>query len=282
MTKFEKKILDRLKDHRMVLAYLVITVLNLYLRKVAVWWNADGIECYYDGHSHMVQGQLWWLIMRIGMLFPILPVHFMKWVSAVGDFALAGAGAYAISRGAGKAAGRDYTVRGLVFYAIILIMPFTLMRGIVWGLTDSLGISCALVGTLLADSVCRGKSEKAGLVVRTLAFVLAMLFCPMLIIPFWIEGVRAFCKKDFKRTVAVACSTLATAVLAGILGIVNGSGFMQGFFGQVNFIMYEALNGAVFTDFKAWFLALAGYFALPVTTAVLLCFCRSDQFLKQS
>ena len=34
--------------------------------------------------------------MRAGMLFPILPVHFMKWVAAAGDFAMAACGALAL------------------------------------------------------------------------------------------------------------------------------------------------------------------------------------------
>ncbi len=293
MTKFEKKILDRLKDHRVVLAYLVITVLNLYLRKVAVWWNAEGIECYYDGHPHMVQGQLWWLIMRFGMLFPILPVHFMKWVATVGDFALAGAGAVLISRGTGKATaknpgkgsgkkpgkgtekdlGKNYSVRGLIFYAVVLIMPFTLMRGIVWGLTDSLGIACMIAAPLLSGAVRKGKTGKAGFAVRTLTRIPAMLFCPVLIIPFLIEGTCACIKKDSKRAGAIACSILCTAVAAGVLGIINGFGFAEGLLGQVNFIKFEALSGVVFADMKAWAMAQAGNLLLPLVTLGLVRVC---------
>ncbi len=289
MTKFEKKILDWLKDHRVVLAYLVITVLNLYLRKVAVWWNSEGIECYYDGHSHMVQGQLWWLIMRLGMLFPILPVHFMKWVATVGDFAMAGIGAVLISRSAwnvsekktGKTPGRglgkktveNSSVRGLAFYAVVLIMPFTLMRGIVWGLTDSLGIACVLLWTLLFKAHGRSKSGKCALAARTLAYVLALLFSPVLIIPFCIEGIVACYKKESKKAGVIACSILCTAVVAGVLGIINGFGFAEGLLGQVNFIKFEALSGVVFADMKVWAMAQAGNLVLPLVTLGLVRVC---------
>lgn len=265
MTKFEKKILDLLTAHRVILAYAVITVLNLYLRKVAVWWNTEGIECYYDGHTHMVQGQLWWLIMRLGMVFPILPVHFMKWVATLGDFAMGAAGACVVSK---KSA-----VRGLVFYAVVLIMPFTLMRGIVWGLTDSLGIACVIAGMMIAGRGHGGKSGKCEFVWFVLAHVMALLFCPALVIPFCVEGIVACCKKESKKAEVFACAVLCVAVIAGVLGIVNGFGFMQGLLGQVNFIKYEALSGTAFGDVKAWALAQAGNYVLPVVTVGLVRVC---------
>ena len=297
MTRFEKKILDLLTAHRVVLAYVVITALNLYLRKVAVWWNAEGIECYYDGHSHMVQGQLWWLIMRLGMLFPILPVHFMKWVATVGDYAMAGAGAVLISSGAGKGSekksdngavrdlgrknGENSSVRGLAFYAVVLIMPFTLMRGIVWGLADSLGIACVLIGTLLYRALSRGRSGKCALAARTLAYVLALLFSPVLIIPFCIEGIVACYKKDSKKAGVIACSILCAAILAGILGIINGFGFAEGLLGQVNFIKYEALSGEAFAGVKVWVMAQAQNFVFPVVTLGTLHFCHPVTKMKR-
>ncbi len=108
MTKIEKKLLDFLAAHRVLLGYVVVTALNLFLRKIAVWWSVEGVEYYYDGHAHMIQGQLWWSLMRFGMNFPILPVHFMKWVAAFGDFALAAVGARALSK-------RGSAEKGLVF-----------------------------------------------------------------------------------------------------------------------------------------------------------------------
>ena len=55
MTKPEEKLLDFLASHRILLAYVIVTALNLLLRKIAVWWSIDGIVGYYDGHEHMIQ-----------------------------------------------------------------------------------------------------------------------------------------------------------------------------------------------------------------------------------
>ena len=183
MTKFEDKILEWLKGHRIILGYALITVLNLFLRKIAVWWTVDGVVSYYDGHEHMIQGQLWWLIMRAGMVFPRLPVHFMKWIAEAGDFAMASAGALAISKGFGGPDGsgacKGNPERGLVFYAVVLIMPFTLLRGIVWSMTDSIGIACFLWAW------CFAKKD----VTKCGAYVIGMLFCPALVLALVAEGI---------------------------------------------------------------------------------------------
>ena len=214
MTKIEKKLLDFLAAHRILLGYVVVTALNLLLRKIAVWWTVDGVEYYFDGHAHMIQGQLWWLLMRFGMNFPILPVHFMKWVAVVGDFAMAAVGAMALSKSGGvdgkKSSGSPE--KGLVFYAVVLIMPFTLLRGIVWSMTDSLGIACFLWAYVY------GRERKSG-IAEISAYVVGVLCCPALILPLCIElGKR-------HKAGMLGCIVLAGILAAGILGVLNGFGF---------------------------------------------------------
>ena len=241
-TRIEEKILEWLKEHRIVLGYVLITVLNLYIRKVAVWWTADGVLPYYDGHQHMIQGQLWWLIMRAGMVFPILPVHFMKWVAAAGDFAMAAVGAVALSS-------KGKSERGLVFYAVVLIMPFTLLRGIVFSMTDSLGIACFIWAWCFEH-----KNE----VVRYAAFAVGMLFCPALVLLLVAEGRRLNLK-------LLGGAVLVTAGVAGVLGLINGFGFGEGVFGQVYFLSYEALEGVSFTEGSAWLMQQLWLYCLPVS-----------------
>ena len=245
MTKIEKKLLDFLATHRVVLGYVVVTLLNLVLRKIAVWWTVDGVEYYFDGHAHMIQGQLWWLLMRFGMNFPILPVHFMKWVAAFGDFAMAAVGARAL----GKRFGAE---RGLVFYAVVLISPFTLLRGIVWSMTDSLGIACFLWAYVY------GREGKSG-IAEISAYVVGVLCCPALILPLCIElGKR-------HKAGMLGCIVLAGILAAGILGVLNGFGFWQGVLGQVNFLTFDALTGGSFNDGVSWMLSQMWIYCLPVS-----------------
>ena len=273
MTRFEEKILDWLKEHRIILGYVLITALNLYLRKIAVWWTVDGVVSYYDGHSHMVQGQLWWLIMRAGMVFPILPVHFMKWIAAAGDFAMAAVGARALSsKGLGGKAGsgeaKGSLERGLVFYAVVLIMPFTLLRGIVWSMTDSIGIACFLWAW------CFAKKDVA----KCAAYVAGMLFCPALLLSIVLEALVGNWRKrdsvkgserdssDRHFNFAVVCGAVAaTAVIAGVLGLINGFGFAEGLFGQVYFLSYEALEGFSFAEGGEWLMQQLWLYCLPVS-----------------
>lgn len=244
MTKIEKKLLDFLAAHRVLLGYVVVTILNLFLRKIAVWWSVEGIEYYYDGHAHMVQGQLWWSLMRFGMNFPILPVHFMKWVAAFGDFAMAAVGARALSKRLSKE-------RGLVFYAVVLIMPFTLLRGIVWSMTDSLGIACFI----WAHAFAEGRRWA-----NALAYAAGVLFCPALILALSFEAAYKASKAG-----PVLCAAALAAVIAGILGAVNGFGFWQGVLGQVNFLTFDPLTGASFEDGTSWMLSQMWIYCLPVS-----------------
>lgn len=244
MTKIEKKLLDFLASHRVLLGYVVVTALNLFLRKIAVWWSVEGVEYYYDGHAHMVQGQLWWSLMRFGMNFPILPVHFMKWVSAFGDFAMAAIGASALSK-------RFSKERGLVFYAVVLIMPFTFLRGIVWSMTDSLGIACFIWAHAFAGNRKWSK---------TLAYAAGALCCPALILALCFEAAY----KASKAGPVLGAAALA-AVIAGILGAVNGFGFWQGVLGQVNFLTFDPLTGASFEDGTSWMLSQMWIYCLPVS-----------------
>ena len=274
MTKLEEKLLDFLASHRILLAYVIVTALNLLLRKIAVWWSIDGIVGYYDGHDHMIQGQLWWLLMRIGIYLPVMPVHFMKWVSAAGDFAMAAVGALALTKGTG--AGSKQTVspeKGLVFYSVVLIMPFTLLRGIVWSMTDSLGIACFLW------AYCYGYKSRLA---KVAGYAAGILFCPVLLLGLcletaWSAWKNASSAEDGSREGQEACTdtgldasvllwtVTVAAVLAGILGAVNGFGFFSGVLGQVNFLTFEALTGASFNDGISWMLSQLWLLCLPVS-----------------
>ena len=55
------------------------------------------------------------------------------------------------------------------------------------------------------------------------------------------------------------------AVLAGILGAINGFGLLQGVLGQVNFLTFEALTGASFSDGISWLLSQMWLLCLPVS-----------------
>ncbi len=275
MTKLEEKLLDFLASHRILLAYVIVTALNLLLRKIAVWWSIDGIVGYYDGHDHMIQGQLWMLLMRVGIILPILPVHFMKWVSAAGDFAMAAVGAWALGKGT-DSCGKKQTgspEKGLVFYSVVLIMPFTLLRGIVWSMTDSLGIACFLWAH------CYGYKNKA---LKVAAYTAGILFCPVLLLGLcletaWSAWKNASSAEDGSREGQEACTdtgldgsvllwtVTVAAVLAGILGAVNGFGFFSGVLGQVNFLTFEALTGASFNDGISWMLSHMWLLCLPVS-----------------
>lgn len=270
MTKLEEKLLNFLAAHRILLVYVIVTALNLLLRKIAVWWNIDGIVSYYDSHDHMIQGQLWMLLMRVGIILPILPVHFMKWVSTAGDFAMAAVGALALSKGAvagsqgmpdgPKLKNPVSPEKGLVFYSVVLIMPFTLLRGIVWSMTDSLGIACFLWAH------CYGYKNKA---LKVAAYAAGILFCPALLLALCAETAWGAWKKqaaeDGTDAVLLLWTVLAVAVIAGILGAINGFGFLQGVLGQVDFLTFEALTGASFNDGISWMLSQMWLLCLPVS-----------------
>ncbi len=205
------------------------------------------------------------------MVFPILPVHFMKWIAAAGDFALAAVGARALSgKGLGGKAGsgeaKGSLERGLVFYAVVLIMPFTLLRGIVWSMTDSIGIACFLWAW------CFAKKDAA----KCAAYTAEMMFCPALVLSLVLEVfVGAWRKKSGKEAeklsdgdlkLGVVCVAVVSAlVIAGVLGLINGFGFGDGLFGQVNFLSYEALEGFSFEGGSAWLMQQLWLYCLPVS-----------------
>lgn len=258
MTKAEEKLLYFLTRRRIILGYLFVTLLNLYLRKVLVWWNADDVAMLYDGHQGRIQGDAWLFIMRFGLLFPILPIHFMKWVATAGDFALALIGSVILSRDKSGLKNED---AGLAFYSIVLICPFVFIRSMQWSVIESAGIAFMLGAFFFAHNDF----------LRIILYSCGLLFCPCLIIPLF---AKLWHRKEEKIAGAVF---VLVFVLSGLIGLINGTGIREGIMGQINFLFYDPMTGVSYSDAYTWISGVIPLYFLPCFVMVLLkCFCRNE------
>ncbi len=136
-------------------------------------------------------------------------------------------------------------------------MPFTLLRGIVWSMTDSMGIACFLWAYAFA-----GDRKWA----KIIADAAGVLCCPALIVALCVEAAWGAWKKSASEDAGlVLCTSALAAVIAGVLGVLNGFGFWQGVLGQVNFLTFDALTGASFEDGVSWMLSQMWIYCLPVS-----------------
>lgn len=247
MLKAERKLVEFVEKHLFLLCILLLSLLALYLRKVAVWWNYDAIVTNFDKHKNYTQTAAYFLILRLIQYLPLLPVHSIKWMAGLADFGVAGLVTYLLGRGA------DHR-KQLIFYTVILFSPVLYLRGIIWAQTDSVALLLLLSGYLLYDKK-KKENKKAGMRLALVPVVAAIALCPCLflvvLLYLW-KGEGA--QRDFWCDVILL--TLGGLLVQLVCALLTGEPWKEGPLSCIRFLTYHPESGALYNNAAEWLLQM--------------------------
>lgn len=247
MLKIERRLIEFVEKHMCLLGALILSLLALYLRKIAVWCNYESIGAYFDMHENYIQTSVYFVLVRLVQFLPVLPVHSIKWLAGLADFGVAGLTVYML--------GREVDDRKrLIFYTVSLFSPVLFLRGIIWAQLDSVAILLLLTGYAIYSSK-QGKNKKIGMRIACVPVIFAVSLCPYLfpvvILYLWKKEKE---QQEFWTHVLILVS--GGVILQFLCTLLIGQSWMEGIFSGIRFLTYHQESGALFEDAGEWLLQL--------------------------
>lgn len=247
MLKIERRLIEFVEKHMCLLGALLLSLLALYLRKIAVWWNYESIGAYFDMHENFTQTSVYFALVRLVQYFPVLPVHSIKWLAGLADFGVAG---LTVSMLGHEADDR----KRLIFYTVILFSPVLFLRGIIWAQLDSVAILLLMTGYVMYCGK-RSKNNKIGMRIAYVPVIAAVSLCPYLlpivVLYLWKKEKG---QKEFWINVLLLLS--GSLVLQLLCTPVIGRPWLEGIFSGIRFLSYHPESGALYVDAGEWLLQL--------------------------
>ncbi len=270
MPKWEQSLLNLIEKHMYILAVLMVSVLALYLRKVAVWWNYAHIIGHFDYHPNHTETSLFYVLLHCSEYLPILPLHSFKWLGGLSDFLLAALCAII--------GGQKQSLKKCILFLLCLFSPVCFLRGIVWALPDSTALCFLLGGYLLLQKNHltdeKAKKERGLLYVIPAVFLAGIGIClqPALLLPcacyfLWL----AINKKDSKGSCLLFCVCLLVALILQLLcTVLLKEPLSNGIYGLLRFGTVHPLTGELYQTPGEWLYQMALLYSLPLSILSLL------------
>lgn len=147
MLKIEKKLIDFLEKHMLLLAVLLITVIALLMRRQNIWYYTSDYIYYFDMHNKNVQSVFYYLFVVLTGYFAEIPLHGVKWMAGIADFAVACMCVFLCKKeiaGEGKLTEKAKW-KCVLLYAGCLFAPVVYLRGCVWAQVESMAMAFLLL-----------------------------------------------------------------------------------------------------------------------------------------
>lgn len=252
MIKGEKKLIDFLEKHMVLLAVLFMSALALYLRRQNIWFYTDDYIYYFDMHDNNIQTPLYYLLVRGTEYSTMSPLHAIKWIGGLADFGVAALGVllcgniYSLKDSMNQKRGNYEQIKLLLLYAALLFAPVVYLRGCVWAQIDSFAFLLLLAAAYVWD--CVGKK---GIVVAAIfAGVGAALYAPFVPLVIW----YCLCvKKEDKLAKYLWVAVLAVVVVleVTVCGMV-GMTWQQGLLSLIQWTTYHPHTGELYNSVGEW------------------------------
>ena len=255
MLKIEAKVKSWAEEHILILSLIFVSVLALYLRKIAVWWSYPNVGLAFDAHTHHVESSLYYVLVSWAQYIPLLPLHTIKWFTVLADFIIAMQCAVISAGGIS----RKWNIKEVIIYTTMLFSPVLFMRGITWGSIDSVAVMCILFAYLLMGY----KKEKCALIM----VVLATGFYPGIVL---LVVLYLFVTKHKKAFVYSLTVLLGMTVLLGVCGVYLGKSFFYGVATAYNWSTYHFLTGEELKNIQEWLQHMLVYLGLPVSVFAIM------------
>lgn len=266
---WEKPLLEGLEKHMLLLAVLVMSVLALYLRKVAVWWNYENIMGHFDRHVNHTESSFYYLLLKMVEYIPILPLHSFKWLGGLSDFALAAVCA--------RIAGGQSRLKQSILYMLVLFSPAVFLRGIAWAQPDSAALSLLLTAFLLQKRFDSGRNRGIDVLCVLLAGM-SIAITPCLLVVLLVYMILR-CRKS---TFAVCLGVMATVLfLQAVSVLALKETVAEGFYSIFRFGTYHPLTGVRYEAPGEWLVQMLILFGLPASCLSLLYAARNVRITQE-
>ena len=253
MLKWERKLVEFLEKNMLILAALFISGIALLLRRQNIWFHTEDYIYYFDMHQGNIQSAVYFsLVKLLGYVFE-LPLHGIKWLTIVSDFAVAFLSVLLCGFLSVKKQGktvwkkRTFQFKLLLLYAACLFAPVIYVRGCVWAQVDALAFVFLLAAAFLLEFY-----EKKGLIAAiVLGAVGVSVYPPVLLV------VIGYCllikKQDFP---VVKYVWLIVVVLAAVLEVLGGMAVdlspKQSVISLFQWITFYPHTGVVYKNLGDW------------------------------
>lgn len=250
MLKIEKRLVEFLDKHMLLLATILVTGLAFWLRKQCIWFYGRDYAAYFDAHTGNTQSSLYYLVLHWLGYLPLPPIQSVKWMAIAADFVVAGQCVllFSCGRKGWKCIESSDRTRCWILYTACLFSPVIFLRGAVWSQTDSL----AMVFLLAAFWLYRNQHSCLAL----LAAVLGAAWSPCFII--FVIGYLYLYKKEGSRQqmelLLLFCGL--TGGLLALCGVVNGVGAADGFYSALRWMSFDPVTGMCYPDATQWMLGM--------------------------
>lgn len=259
MTKIEKKVIAFVEKNIILLVALFLTGLALFLRRQGIWYYSQDYIHYYDMHENSTLSALFYFVVQLlGYGFDI-PLHGVKWLAGLADFAVAALCVMLCGRELRKQGGIAglEKLKLLLLYAGCLFAPVIYIRGCIWSQMDSLGFAFLLGALYLTESKKQGTMVGA-----VLLAIIGVALCPYTIVVvegYFFSGERI----AEKKTLVIPLVILAVAMLLnGIAGLLVSTTWQQGVQSFLNWTTYHPYTGERYAAGSDWLwqmIILGGY-----------------------
>ena len=252
MIKWEKKLIEYLEKHMLLLAALFISALALYLRRQNIWYYTNDYIYYFDMHENHIQTPFYYLLVTLAGHSGMSPLHAIKWIGGLADFAVAILGVlfagniHSLKNSTNQKEGRYEQIKLLLLYAAMLFAPVIYLRGCVWAQIDALAFALLLAAVFVWD--CFGKKGIVGAII--LAGVGAALYAPFLLLVIW----YCLCvKKEDGLAKYLWVAVLAvTAVLELVACGMTAMDWQQGLLSLIQWTTYHPHTGVLYNSVGEW------------------------------
>ncbi len=250
MLKIERKVIEFIEKHMLLLAFLIVSVLALYIRRHVIWWSPEDVSSAFDYHGNHVQSTTYYLLVRMTEYIPMLPLHSIKWIAGLADFGVAGMCVLLLGNL------KENTMKKLLCFIACIMSPLVFLRGAAFAQIDSLAMFFMLCALFL------WKKKKS--VIAILAGILGTGLYPgylALVVLFFF-----FDKEDGKNRAWILSGIVigGSILLQGLCGVALGDTFQAGVFSSLNWTSYNPSTGILFASPVEWLTQMISYFGYAI------------------
>ncbi len=249
MIKIEKRLIEFLEKHMLLLAVLLVTMIAFLMRRQNIWYYTTDYIHFFDRHENHIQGMLYFLVVNLtGYVFDV-PLHGIKWIASIADFAVAGLCVLLCKAELSKQVRITKVEKWKLFflYTGCLVAPVLYIRGCVWAQIESLAMAFLLGALYMVET--QGKR------MRIVAVVLAAV--GMALYPMYMLLIMGYCLYIKREEAAWLRYLFVPAVLVAIIleavsSFVVGVAWKQGIMSFFQWMSYHPYTGAGYANVGEW------------------------------
>ena len=245
MLKIEKKTIDFIEKHMLLLAALLISVLALLIRRQNIWYYTTDYLSYFDMHHNNVQSVFYYFLIALTGYFAQIPLHGMKWIASIADFAVGIMCVLICKRGGNEAAKPKESDKWkyLLLYAGCLFAPVVYVRGCVWAQVESLAMTFLLVAFYFAE-------YHRNVILEVLAAAVGVALYPFYLVPiiFYFLSTKRKEERGWLLLIILAVVLFLNVVSCYFVGV----NWREGVQTLSRWMSYHPYTGEVYTTVKEW------------------------------